>query len=285
MTLFSKAPRQLLSRYLYISTGLHKQQVRYLSCTALTASGHSKWSTIKHDKAKNDALRSKIATKFANMIVVAVREGGSADPNMNVRLAASIDNALKLNVPKKVIENAIKRGSGESDGPGEKSETALYEGIGPGGVAFVVEALTDNKNRTAQQVRAAFMKFSGTLSPTLYLFERRGWIELGEGAVLDDELFEFVIDLGAEDIVENETSGLLTIYTSPQSTSKVASGIKDSGKYKISNMGIEYSANPDTSVAELDEAKTQSLQKLISSLEDLDDVTEVHSNYTGPDFE
>jgi YebC/PmpR family DNA-binding regulatory protein len=248
---------------------------RGFSCGTWLTSGHSKWSTIKHDKAKNDALRSKLSTKFSNMIVVATKDGGP-DPSLNVRLAATIENALKCNVPKKVIEGAIKRGSGESSGPGESSVLALYEGIGPGGVAVVVEALTDNKNRTSQQVRAAFMKFAGTLSPTLYLFERRGWIELDKTVELDDQMFEFVVELGAED-VEEDNNGVVVVYTSPNNTSQVANGLKNN--YKIANMGIEYASNPDTKISALDETRDTSLRKLIDTLEDLDDVTDVYTNY------
>lgn len=251
----------------------------FSTCRVLN-SGHSKWSTIKHDKAKNDALRSKIATKYSNMIVLATKEGGSPDPALNMRLASTIDTALKNNVSKKVIDGAIKRASGQGEGPSGTS--IIYEGVAPGGVALVVEALTENKNRTAQQIRAAFMKYSGTLNPTLYMFDKRGWIEL-ENTPLDDALFDYAVEMGAEDVVElpqeNENDTATSIlYTSPQDTYKIASTIKSDGTYSIKDMGIEYAPNDDSVVTDLDEHKKQTLGKLVTMLEDLDDVVDVYTN-------
>lgn len=247
---------------------------RSFSSSARIFSGHSKWSTIKHDKAKNDALRSKIATKYANMIVLATREGGSADPALNMRLSSTIDAAMKNNVSKKVIENAIKRASGDS--AAASGSTTLYEGVAPGGVALVVEALTENKTRTAQQVRAAFMKYSGTLSPTLYMFDKRGWLLL-ENTTLDDSLFDYAIEVGAEDVVQDSDNEVM-IYTSPQDTYKVASTVKSDGKYSIKDLGIEYAPNQDSVITDLDDHKKQTVSKLIATLEDLDDVTDVYTN-------
>lgn len=136
-------------------------------------SGHNKWSSIKHDKAKNDVERNKLFSKFAQRISLAVKMGGNADPNLNLRLATAIELASKNNVTKKVIENAIKKGSGNGQTYGKNGtnmETCVYEGMGPGGIALVVEALTDNKNRTIGLVRSTFTKASGSMTPTLFFF-------------------------------------------------------------------------------------------------------------------
>lgn len=217
---------------------------------------------------------------------------GGTDPGMNFRLATAIDNANKANVPKKIIESAIKRGSGEGSGSGSgaQSEMAVYEGMGPGGVAFVVEALTDNKNRTVGQVKAAFSKVSGVLSPSAYLFTKRGWVEVipkVEGQTLDDA-FEDLIDLGAEDLeqIENESSPgaaaneskyLFVVYTSVQDTAKVAQSLKDEG-YGIKDLGIEYAPNEDTMVTSLDNVQQTAFDKLCNSLDDIDDVVEIYTN-------
>ncbi|PRT52734.1 putative transcriptional regulatory protein HAH1 [Wickerhamiella sorbophila] len=247
---------------------------RYFSSSFRAWAGHSKWQNIKHTKARNDAKRSNTNTKMANMITVAAREGGGTDLALNVRLATMVENALKMSIPKRVIEGAIARASKGAGSAAEESVSITYEGVGPGGVAYVVETLTDNKNRTAQQVRAAFMRFKGSLSPTSFLFQRKGWIQLGEGADFD-EVFEKAIDLGAEDVVEKD--GEIVLYTETSQLAVVANEIKKD--YKIDNMGLSYEPEPDQAVAELDEETQTKHYKLIDALEELDDVNTVYTNY------
>lgn len=187
-------------------------------------------------------------------------------------------------MPKKTIESAIKRGAGTGgSASGAVAEMAVYEGMGPGGVAFVVEALTDNKNRTVSQVKAAFAKAGGVLSPTAYLFEKRGWVEVRpkEGEEFDDA-FEKLIDLGAEDLeqVEAEEAGeedMYVVYTGVQETAKVAEALKGEG-YGIKDLGIEYAANDDTKVRALDDISKNAFEKLCNQLDDIDDVVEIYTN-------
>ncbi|KAF5097339.1 hypothetical protein D0Z00_002429 [Geotrichum galactomycetum] len=265
------------------------------STTAVVQSGHNKWSTIKHDKAKNDAQRNKVNLKCASLIAVAARVGGSIDPSINFRLATAIEQANRQNVPKKIIESAIKRGGGISTSgqAAAATEMPVYEGIGPGGVAFVVETLTDNKNRTVGQVKAAFTKVGGVLSPTAYLFARRGWIEVhakpDETSV--DDAFEALVDLGAEDLeqvehdpndeVPAEGEGLVyAVYTSDKDTGKVAKALADAG-YRVKDMGIEYVPNADTAVPALaDAAQRVAFEKLCAALDDIDDVVDIYTNLT-----
>lgn len=197
------------------------------------------------------------------------------------------------NVPKKIIESAIKRGAGlDKDSNGASAEMAVYEGMGPGGIAFVVEALTDNKSRTISQVKSTFTKATGVMSPTAFMFTRRGWIEasLKEGMETVDDAFEELIEFGAEDIEEDEAvsggetggspdSPSIYVYTSIQGTAKIAESMKSSG-YQIKDMGIEYAPNADTSISESDlkpDVKA-AYEKLAQQLDDLDDVIEVYTN-------
>lgn len=297
-------------------------------------SGHNKWSTIKHDKAKNDALRNKVALKYAAQIAVAARRKfiflffflftilhlsptcvkdltnksifivGGSDPVLNFRLATAIDNAAKANVPKKTIESAIKRGTGSSSSSTNgAADMAVYEGMGPGGVAFVVEALTDNKNRTVGHVKAAFSKYGGVLSPTAYLFERRGWIEVApKVGETENETFEVLIDLGAQDLEvlnnnevqqdegavdasagasasDGSSNGdtMFAVYTNMQDTAKVAQEIKAAG-YEIKDLGIEYASNEETEVEGLDHVQKAAYERLCNTLEDIDDVVDIYTN-------
>lgn len=260
-------------------------------------SGHNKWSTIKHDKMKNDAEKNKVINKFANQITLAVKSGGSGDPGMNIRLASAIELANKNNVPKKVVENAVNRGLGVGNGKAA-SEFCTYEGIGPGGVAFVVESLTDNKNRAIALVRSAFNKIGGSMTPTLYFFERKGYLVVeSDQLTTEDEVLEKVLEVdGVEDIklVEEEDNERTTperaipdsantspnkfdIVTEVTMNNKVANSFKELG-FKIHEMGLEYVPNPDTIVEVTDEEVRQKIEKLVNTLDELDDVTSVYTN-------
>ncbi|CDO92961.1 unnamed protein product [Kluyveromyces dobzhanskii CBS 2104] len=276
---------------------------RFLHETKLLSAGHSKWANIKHTKAKNDAERTKIYNKIANQITVAVKLGGSSDPSSNIRLATAIELASKNNVTKKVIENAIKKGAGTSEGAGAGAEPCTYEGIGPAGVAFVVEALTDNKNRTVGLIRSTFNKFNGNMTPTLYFFERKGYvvIEPKEDQPQDfDSVMDIVLEIdGVEDLEQDTSAGqedaatepstaesdaspttaaLFEVITEPQQTNKVAETLRNKG-FHIRDMGVEYAPRDETAIDHVTDVELQAkLDKFINQLEEIDDVTQIYSN-------
>lgn len=200
---------------------------------------------------------------------------GGPDPGANFRLATAIEQASKNNVTKKVIEFAIKRGTGNT---GEKSnvESATYEGIGPGGVSFIVESLTDNKARTISLVRSVFSKYSGSLSPTLFQFDRKGLIVIEKENHEFDSVFEKMIDFGVEDIEEIEDGDVFEIITSPNDTSKIADLIKQ--EYKVKELGIVYIPKEDMMVEISDEEIKEKYEKFIKMLEDISDVTDYYTN-------
>lgn len=264
---------------------------RFFSTSPTVFSGHNKWSTIKHDKAKNDAEKNKIANKFSAAIAVAAREGGP-DPLKNVQLATTIEAANKANVLKRVIENAIKRGAGIGDNK-KQVEQRVFEGVGPGGVAFIVEALTDNNNRTVGEVRACFNKYGGSLSPTLFNFDRKGYVvcELPKGEEDEDKIFDLVISCEGEDYEiypsEEEPSRdkngqlveppkLLEVVTGASTTGAAATLLKE--HFKIKEVGIAYFPKPDLGVKVADEEIKIRLDKLKAALDDVMDVTDVYTN-------
>ena len=167
-------------------------------------SGHSKWSTIKRKKGANDAKRGKIFTKIIREVTVAARDGGG-DENANVRLRSAVQNAKAANMPLATIERAIKRGTGEEEGA--VYEEGLFEGYGPGGVAIIVETLTDNRNRTVSEVRHAFTKLNGNLGESgsvAWMFEQKGVLEVAKNNLPEDDLMIAVMDVGAEDIQDGD---------------------------------------------------------------------------------
>ena len=239
--------------------------------------GHSKWANIRHRKAAQDAKRGKIYTKLAREITVAAREGGG-DPETNPRLRAAIERARKFNMPKENIERAIKRGTGEI--AGESYEEVTYEGYGPGGVAIIVKCLTDNRNRTASEVRHAFSKHGGNLGTSgcvSWMFERKGVITIPADKYDEDEVMMAAIESGADDVVKEE--GKFIIYTEPSSLEEVRKGIADSG-IEIEEAKLDLIPNTTTKV----EGETaEKVLKLLMALEDLDDVQEVYSNFDMPE--
>lgn len=261
-------------------------------------SGHNKWSSIKHDKAKNDAERNKLFSKFAQRIALAVKlSGGNVDPNLNIRLATAIELANKNNVTKRVIENAIKKGAGTSSGSKNGSgnmEACIYEGMGPGGVAFVVEALTDNKNRTIGFVRSAFTKANGSMTPTLFFFDKKGYVVFKPPLDLDndeDKLLEKVLEIdGVEDLEKIEDAdededdnqhlyGKTTfeITTETSMANNVASALKTNG-FRIKEVGMAYISKKDMSVPVSDEDTKQKIQKFMTVLDEIEDVTDIYTN-------
>ncbi|MPZ23639.1 MAG: YebC/PmpR family DNA-binding transcriptional regulator [Dehalococcoidia bacterium] len=239
-------------------------------------SGHSKWSTIKRAKGANDARRGALFTKLSREIQVAARNGGS-DPESNSALRLAIAKAKESNVPNDNIDRAIKRGTGELEAA-DLQETR-YEGYGPGGTAILVEALTDNRNRTVSDVRNIFSKAGGNMAEAgavAWIFEPRGVITISPDGADADELALMAIDAGADDIEVEE--GVVEVLTAPQSFEQVRRALEEGG-FKVESG--EVTMAPKTTVP-LDEATAMKALRLLDSLEDNDDVQRVYSNADFP---
>ena len=240
-------------------------------------SGHSKWSTIRRKKAKEDAKRGKIFTKLIKEITVAAKLGGG-DPDSNPRLRTAIENAKAANMPKENIEKAIKKGTGEL--PGVVYEEFTYEGYGPGGIAIIVDVLTDNKNRTTAEIRHIFSKHNGNLGEkgcVSWMFETRGLITVPKEQVSEDVMFELAIEAGAEDI---KTEGeFYEIFTSVRDLFRVKEYLQEKG---IPIEHAEIGKYP-SALVKLDKKELEKNLKLLSHLEDQDDVNAVYSNLDIPD--
>lgn len=236
--------------------------------------GHSKWANIKHRKAAQDAKRGKIFTKIIRELTVAARMGGP-NPEDNPRLRAVVDKALTANMKKDTIERAIERGAGGGDD--SNYEELTYEGYGPGGVAFYVEAMTDNRNRTVAEVRHAFTKHGGNLGTdgsVAYLFTKQGIISYGPETDVDEEkLMEVALEAGAEDF-EAQDDGSYEIVTAPEQFVDVKEALVSAG---MTPDDAEITMVPSTRV-ELDRDGAETILKLIDMLEDLDDVQNVYHN-------
>ncbi len=234
--------------------------------------GHSKWANIKHKKAAVDKKRGKIWTKLLREVTVAAKEGGG-DIDSNPRLRLSVDKANGANVPKDTIERAIKRGAGAGDG--ENYEEIRYEGYGPGGTAVMVDCMTDNRNRTASEVRHAFTKHGGNLGTdgsVAYMFQKQGIISFAPG-VDEDAIMETALEAGAEDVVSND-DGSIDVITTPEEFTAVRDAIIASG-HEPDNAEVTFNASTS---AELDQETAEKLLRMVDTLEDLDDVQEVYSN-------
>ncbi len=240
-------------------------------------SGHSKWSSIKHKKAATDAKRGKLFTKLARAITVAAREGGG-DPEANATLATAIQKAKDQSMPKDNIQRAIDRGTGAGS-DGAQIERILYEGYGPGGVAVLVEALSDNRNRTGSEIRHAFDRHGGSLgepNSVAWTFEKRGVLLLDASRYEEDDLI-VAIDAGAEDVQED--GEMLRVLTAPGDLSAVRTALDEAG---IEVESADVVMDPKTTVAVgADEAKP--LMKLMEALDEHDDVDSVHANFDIPE--
>jgi len=243
-------------------------------------SGHSKWANIKHRKAKMDSQKGKIFTKLAKEIMVAAKEGGG-DPEANYRLNTAIQKAKAANLPAENIERAIKKGIGELGG--SNYEQIVYEGYGPEGTAVLCQILTDNRNRTAGEIRHIFSKRGGNLGETgcvAWMFEQKGLlaVDLGKAGMEEDDLLLLAIEAGAEDV---ETEGnMVEIYTAPEAFNEVKTKLEQEG---ISFSVAEISMIPKTTVTIEDPEKAAKVLTLMDELEEHDDVQEVYSNYNIPD--
>ena len=238
-------------------------------------SGHSKWSSIKHKKGATDAKRGALFTKLSRAIIAAAKEGGP-DPAANLALQNAVEKARSYSMPKETIERAIARGSG-ADAEGSSFETVIYEGYGPEGVGVLVEALTDNRNRTASEVRHLFSKFGGNLCATgavAWQFERRGVLLVPMDGVDEDELVLAAAEGGADDVELDGSTYQVTC--APEELRSVREAIEASG-YAVESS--ELSMVPKTTVAIRDESAARTVIRLVEGLEEADDVQDVYANF------
>ena len=236
-------------------------------------SGHSKWHSIKHKKGATDAKRGKLFTKFIKEITVAARSGGG-DPDANARLRKAILDAKAGNMPNDTIDRAIRRGTGAETGV--HYEEVTYEGYGPGGVAMLIEAVTDNRNRTVAEIRHVFSKNGGNLGEAGsvgWLFEKKGYIVVDKAAKPEEELFEIAIEAGADDVRDDEDN--VEIITSPENFESVQSAIKSAG---IEPQVAEVSMVPQNYI-KLEGSSAQQMLRLMEAMEDHDDVQKVYANF------
>lgn len=244
-------------------------------------SGHSKWNNIKRKKEKTDGARAKIFTKIGRELAVAVKEGGSADPAANSKLKDVIAKAKANNVPNDNIERIIKKAAGE--GNSNAYESITYEGYGPAGVAVIVECLTDNRNRTAGDVRHYFDKFGGNLGTTgcvSFMFNEKGVIVLEREGLDEDTVMSDALEAGASDFQADED--VFEIYTEPSDFSGVRDDLEAKG---YSFVSAEVEMVPDTYTDPTDPDQILKMQKLIDALEDNDDVQQVWHNWNEPEEE
>jgi len=236
-------------------------------------SGHSKWHSIKHKKAAVDAKRGKIFTRIIREITIAARLGGG-DPESNARLRTAIAAAKDVNMPMKNIENAIKRGTGELEGA--TYEEVAYEGYGPGGVAILVEATTDNRNRTTAEIRHLFTKYNGSLGAVgcvSYLFSKKGIITIAKEGVTEDALIEAALEAGAEDVKTEEDS--YQVFTEHGQLQQVREKLEQAG-FKVQSAEV---VNIPATTKRVEGRDAETLLKLLDALEEHEDVQSVSSNF------
>lgn len=237
-------------------------------------SGHSKWHTIKHKKGALDAKRGKIFTKMIKEITVAARTGGSGDVDSNARLRKAVNDAKAVNMPNDTIDRAIKRGMGELEGVNYDEIT--YEGYGVGGVAVLVETMTDNRNRTVAELRHIFSKNGGNLGEAgsvAWMFDKKGYIVVDKAAKSEDELFEIAIEAGADDM--HDEGDVFEIFTTTENFEAVNEAIKKAG---IEPQAAEVSMIPQNYIA-LTGADAKQMMKLYDAIDDNDDVQKVYANF------
>jgi YebC/PmpR family DNA-binding regulatory protein len=242
-------------------------------------SGHSKWSSIKHKKGAADKKRGQLFSKLSRALIVAAREGGP-DPSGNLALQNAIEKARSYSMPKENIERAIARGSG-ADADANAYENVVYEGYGAGGVAILVEALTDNRNRTASDVRAAFSKHDGNLGSSgavVWQFERRGIVLVDADGADEDELTLAAADGGADDVELDGSTFQVTC--APEALTSVREALEEAG---FSVEGAELTMVPKTTIEVADESTAKKILRLVDALEENDDVQDVFSNFDIPE--
>ncbi len=241
----------------------------------LDMSGHSKWHSIRHKKAREDAKRGKVFTKLTREIITAARIGGG-DPDNNARLRTAIASARAGNLPMDNIQRAIKRGTGEIEGV--SYEEGIFEGYGPGGVAVMVKVLTDNRNRTVSDIRRIFAKGGGNLGESgcvSWMFERKGVFNVPKETIGEDELFEIAVDVGAEDLKSEEGSSAYEIYADPSAFENVFKGLEER---EIKTDYSEVTMIPQSTI-KLTGKQAEQMLKLMTALEENDDVQSVFANF------
>lgn len=238
-------------------------------------SGHSKWSTIKHKKAKTDSARAVVFQKYSRELIVAAKLGGP-DPAGNFRLRTAIEKAKAAGLPNDNIKRAIEKGAGQSSA--DNYEEIVYEGYAAGGVAVVVEAMTDNKNRTAGDIRSYFTKFSGNLGETGcvgWMFDRKGCITFDK-SVDFEQLFETAITLDAEDIIDEEEEENYKVITAYENLQSVTEGLEQAG---FKSVTAEFTRIPQNEIEITDEKTAQNIMRLYTRLDEHDDVQNVYMNF------
>ncbi|HXH94227.1 MAG TPA: YebC/PmpR family DNA-binding transcriptional regulator [Thermoanaerobaculia bacterium] len=241
-------------------------------------SGHSKWSTIKHKKGAADAKRGKIFTRIIKEMTVAARMGGG-DVDGNPRLRAAVAEAKASNMPKDNIDRAIKRGTGELEGV--NYEELTYEGYGPGGVAVMVETMTDNTNRTTPEIRHAFEKCGGNMGTpgsVRFQFERKGYFAVEKSAATEDRLMEVALEAGADDL-QTLDADIYEIYTAPDAFEQVRAALE---KNKVPTVEAKIGQIP-ANLVKLDDQKSKQMMRLLEMLDDQDDVQNVWTNFDIPE--
>ena len=237
-------------------------------------SGHSKWHSIKHKKARVDAARGKIFTRLIKELTVAARLGGG-DADMNPRLRTAIQAAKTANMPAKNIDNAIKKGTGEL--PGVVYEEVIYEGYGPGGAALYINALTDNKNRTVAEIRHLLSKHGGNLGESgcvAWMFEKRGLIKVDKSKYDEEELFLITVEAGADDL-NSDDDELYDIYTDPDQLETVQTELE---KNSVTISSAERTMIPQNTI-KLEDKTAEQMLKLMETLDDHDDIQEIYANF------
>jgi YebC/PmpR family DNA-binding regulatory protein len=240
-------------------------------------SGHSRWSTIKHKKGATDAKRGKTFTRLIKEITVAARSGGG-DVNGNPRLRAAMNEAKANNMPKDTVERAVKRGTGEIEGA--TYEEVTYEGYGPGGVAIMIEAMTDNPNRTTPEIRHILEKNGGNMGTpgsVRFQFDRKGYFAIEKKAVGEDKLMEVALEAGADDL-QSDTPEAYEVYAAPDNFEQVRQALE---KNSIPTIEAKIGQFPSMYV-KVDEAKAKQMMRLLEMLDDQDDVQNVWSNFDIP---
>lgn len=240
-------------------------------------SGHNKWSTIKQKKGKNDAARAKVFTKIGRELIVAIRDGGSADPNVNSKLRDCIAKAKAANVPNDNIDRIIKKAASSNEG--DNYESVTYEGYGPSGIAVIVEALTDNRNRTAGEVRHYFDKFGGNMGTpgcVGFMFSKKGVLVIEREDLDKDEdtVMEDALEAGASDFEADED--IFTIYTEPEDFGAIRDDLSEKG-YEFASAEVEQVPSTYTKLED-EETKTK-MQKMLDMFEDNDDIQNVWHNW------
>lgn len=238
--------------------------------------GHSKWANTKHRKLAQDAKKGQAYAKLSREIMMAAKVGG-ADPTGNFRLRTAIERARASGLPNDTIERAIAKGSGQL--VGENLEHLAYEGYGPGGIAVYVQAITDNRNRTAGDIRSYFSKYGGNLGETgcvSWMFEERGEIQVSDAGITEEDLLEIALESGAEDISRNKEEHTYALWTRPELLNEVCQAIQEK---KIPILSAEITRMPQNVVRVADESQARALLKLLDMLESHDDVQNVYANF------